>query len=135
MGHTRDFSSAGCKASILPLCAIAWLGSTAAPAAAFSVTVKVEAAQGIGALPPVWRFFGADEPNYATSAQGERLLMQLGSLRPGQVYFRAHNLLTTGPGTADFKWGSTNIYTENAGAPVYDYTLVDGIIDSYLARG
>jgi xylan 1,4-beta-xylosidase len=123
------------KACVLPLCAAAWLASLATPAAEFPVTVKVDVAQGIGALPPVWRFFGADEPNYATSAQGERLLMELGSLRPGQVYFRAHNLLTTGPGTADFKWGSTNIYTENAGAPIYDYTLVDRIIDSYLARG
>ena len=84
MGRPGAFSSAVCtefwsrckagialKACILPLCASAWLGSTATPAAAFSVTVKVDAAQDVGALPPVWRFFGADEPNYATSAQGE----------------------------------------------------------------
>jgi xylan 1,4-beta-xylosidase len=123
------------KAFIGLLWMIVSLGVPASPAAAFSVTVKVDAAKRIAALPPVWRFFGADEPNYATSTQGERLLMELGSLRPGQVYFRAHNLLTTGDGTADFKWGSTNIYTETAGTPVYDYTIVDRIIDSYLARG
>ena len=34
------------------------------------------------------------------------------------------------------KWGSTNIYTEDAqGRPVYDWTIVDRIFDTYLARG
>ena len=31
-----------------------------------------------------------------------------------QVYFRTHNLLTTGDGTPALKWGSTNAYTEDA---------------------
>lgn len=100
------------------------------------VTVSVDASKSAGALPPVWRFFGADEPNYATMKDGRKLLAELGKLRPGQVYFRAHNLLSTGDGTPAFKWGSTNIYTEDAaGNPVYDYTVVDRIIDTYLARG
>src|SRR6185312_3751850 len=103
-------------------------------AVAFPVTVKVDATKPVGALPPIWRFFGADEPNYSTLPEGERLLMELGSLRPGDVYFRAHNLLTTGDGSPDFKWGSTNLYTEKEGKPVYDYTIVDHIIDSWLAR-
>src|SRR3984893_17805164 len=103
--------------------------------AALSVTVKVDAAKPVGALPPIWRFFGADEPNYGTRPEGERLLMELGSLRPGEVYFRAHNLLTTGDGTPDFKWGSTDIYTVEEGAPVYDCTIGARIIDTYLARG
>jgi xylan 1,4-beta-xylosidase len=103
--------------------------------AAFPVTIKVDAGKLVGPLPPIWRFFGADEPNYATQAHGERLLMELGSLRPGAVYFRAHNLMTTGDGTPDFKWGSTNIYSETNGKPVYDFTIVDRIIDTYLARG
>src|ERR1700685_4076969 len=77
------------KAFIGLLWMIGWLGGPATPAAAFSVTANVDAAKLVGPLPPVWRFFGADEPNYATSAQGERLLMELGSLRPGQIYFRA----------------------------------------------
>ena len=111
--------------------------AAAAPAsqASFPVTVQVDAAQSIGALPPIWRFFGADEPNYATRLQGERLLAELGALRPGEVYFRAHNLMTTGDGTADFKWGSTNLYTEPDGAPIYDFTIVDRILDTYIARG
>ena len=105
------------------------------PAATFPVTVTVDASKRVGELAPIWRYFGADEPNYATEPEGAKLLMELGSLRPGEVYFRAHNLMTTGDGTPDFKWGSTNIYTEKDGQPVYDFNLVDRIIDTYIARG
>jgi xylan 1,4-beta-xylosidase len=100
------------------------------------VTVTVDASRSEGPLPPVWRFFGADEPNYATMKDGRKLLVELGNLRRGEVYFRAHNLLNTGDGTPAFKWGSTNAYTETPdGKPVYDWTVVDRIIDTYLARG
>jgi xylan 1,4-beta-xylosidase len=100
-----------------------------------TVRITVDAARTVAPLPPIWRFFGADEPNYATMPEGRRLLVALGELRPGQVYFRAHNLLTTGDGTPDFKWGSTNAYTERDGKPVYDWTIVDRIIDTYRAAG
>lgn len=99
------------------------------------MSIEVDAGKWLGALPPIWRFFGADEPNYATEPDGERLLMELGEMSSGNVYFRAHNLLTSGDGTPDFKWGSTNIYTETDGKPVYDFTIIDRIIDSYRARG
>ncbi|WP_336867908.1 GH39 family glycosyl hydrolase [Sphingomonas sanguinis] len=100
------------------------------------VTITVDAGRITGTLPPVWRFFGADEPNYATMKDGRKLLLELGKLRPGGVYFRAHNLLNTGDGTPAFKWGSTNVYTETKdGKPIYDWTGVDRIIDTYLARG
>ncbi len=104
-------------------------------AAAFPVTVEVNASKEIGRLPPIWRFFGADEPNYSTRPRGEKLLLELGKLRTGEVYFRAHNLMTTGDGTPDFKWGSTNLYREKDGQPIYDFTIVDHIIDTWLARG
>ena len=52
------------------------------------------------------------------------------------MYFRAHNLLTTGDGTPSFKWGSTNAIPKTPhGEPVYDWTIVDRIIDTYRARG
>jgi xylan 1,4-beta-xylosidase len=137
-GRCRRFGTAAVlgmlSASLSPL-ALSQITPTTKQGLAFPVTVRVDAGQRIGALPPIWRFFGADEPNYATRPQGERLLMELGSLRRGQVYFRAHNLLTTGDGTPDFKWGSTNIYTQNNGMPVYDFQIVDHIIDTYIARG
>ena len=89
------------------------LGSTGVAAdAARPVTITVDASRSEGPLPPVWRFFGADEPNYATMKDGRKLLVELGKLRHGEVYFRAHNLLNTGDGTPAFKWGSTNAYTE-----------------------
>jgi xylan 1,4-beta-xylosidase len=52
------------------------------------------------------------------------------------VYFRTHNLLNTGDGTPALKWGSTNVYSEDArGRPVYDWTVLDRIFDTYLSRG
>ena len=38
--------------------------------AAFPVTIRVDAGQPLGELAPIWRFFGADEPNYATMKDG-----------------------------------------------------------------
>ena len=102
----------------------------------FPVAIRVDAARSEGALPPAWRFFGADEPNYATMKDGRKLIGELGSLRPNEVYFRTHNLLNTGDGTSAFKWGSSDIYKEDAdGKPIYDWTVVDRIIDTYRANG
>lgn len=103
---------------------------------AWPVTIRVDVARPIGAMRPIWRFFGADEPNYATMKDGQKLLADIGALRRGDTFFRTHNLLCTGDGTPALKWGSTNIYTEDAqGQPVYDWKIVDGIFDTYLARG
>ena len=94
--------------------------------AAFAVNIVVDASKPIEPLRDFWRFFGADEPNYAYGPHGEKLISELGALKPGAVYFRAHNLLTTGDGSWGLKWGSTNAYTEDEnGAPVYDWTIVD----------
>jgi xylan 1,4-beta-xylosidase len=110
--------------------------SAQSSATSIPVTITVDASKVTGEIKPVWRFFGADEPNYATMKDGRKLIAELGKLRPGAVYFRAHNLLNTGDGTASFKWGSTNAYTEDKnGRAIYDWTVVDRIIDTYLARG
>ncbi|HTU66581.1 MAG TPA: hypothetical protein VMF52_11570 [Steroidobacteraceae bacterium] len=117
----------------LLMLASAALASAAEPPRAVNVTV--DATKTEGALRPVWRFFGADEPNYATMKDGRKLLASLGALRDDDVFFRAHNLLNTGDGTPSFKWGSTNAYTEAAdGKAIYDWTVVDRIIDTYRAR-
>jgi xylan 1,4-beta-xylosidase len=102
----------------------------------FPVTMRVDAGQPKGELRAIWRFFGGDEPNYATMKDGRKLLSALGELRPRAVHFRTHNLLNTGDGTPSLKWGSTNAYTEDAqGRPVYDWSIVDRIFDTYLERG
>ncbi len=120
----------------LALTLAALIGSAAAPAAPFPVTIRVDAAKTHGELKPIYRFFGADEPNYATMKDGRRLLRDIGALGEPQEYFRAHSLLVTGDGTPALKWGSTNAYTEDAqGRPIYDWTIVDRIFDTYLAAG
>ena len=107
-----------------------------APTASFAVTISVDAARPGRELKPIYGFFGADEPNYATMKDGRALLTELGQLGGPQVYFRAHSLMVTGDGTPALKWGSTNMYTEDAhGRPIYDWTTVDRIFETYLARG
>jgi len=101
----------------------------------FDVQITVDTAKPLGPLRPIWRFFGADEPNYAYMTNGQKLIRELGELDPGNVYFRTHNLLTSGDGTPALKWGSTGVYREDAnGAAIYDWTILDRIFDTYLAR-
>ena len=102
----------------------------------FPVSIHVDAATPRGELKPIWRFFGADEPNYAYMKHGRKLLAELGELAPQRVYFRAHNLLTSGDGTPALKWGSTGVYSEDSqGDPVYDWTILDRIFETYQERG
>jgi xylan 1,4-beta-xylosidase len=105
------------------------------PREEWTVAIRVRADQPGGELRPIWRFFGADEPNYAYMKDGDRLLRELGRLGAAQTYFRTHNLLTSGDGTPALKWGSTGAYREDGdGKPVYDWTVVDRILDTYLGR-
>ena len=102
----------------------------------FPVRIRVDASRELDRHREIWRFFGADEPNYAYMPHGAKLIGELGKLRPKQVFFRTHNLLTTGDGSPALKWGSTNAYTEDShGTPIYDWTIVDRIFDAYLQRG
>lgn len=98
------------------------------------VTAQVHAAQPIGPYTPIWNYFGADEPNYLYAPNGKKLLAELAALSPVPVYFRPHNLFTTGNGEGSLKWGSTNVYTEQPdGSPVYDFTITDRIFDALTA--
>jgi xylan 1,4-beta-xylosidase len=117
--------------------AILVAGIIPVPAAdSFPVTIRVNAANLQGEARQIWRFFGADEPNYAYMTHGRKLLDELGRLAPRQVYFRAHNLLTSGDGTPALKWGSTGAYEEDSqGNAVYNWTTLDRIYDAYLERG
>ncbi|MDB6069868.1 MAG: glycoside hydrolase family 39 [Verrucomicrobiales bacterium] len=123
--------------AIAALLILARTGSAqAAGNPAFPVQIKIDAARPTGPLKPIWRFFGADEPNYTYMKDGQKLLTKLGELKPKEVFFRTHSLLVTGEGTHGLKWGSTNAYTEDAqGNPIYDWTIVDRIFDTGLERG
>ena len=98
--------------------------------------ISVDLNKVIGKMDPVWAWFGYDEPNYTYMKDGKKLLSELSVLSPVPVYIRAHNLLTSGDGTPALKWGSSNAYTENAnGNPVYNWTIIDKIFDTYIERG
>jgi xylan 1,4-beta-xylosidase len=105
----------------------------------FPVTITVDAAKPIGRLNPIWRWCGYDEPNYTYAPNGRKLIAQFVGDKDsafGPASFRAHNLLTTGHGTPHLKWGSTNAYTEDEqGRPVYDWTILDKIFDTYVDAG
>lgn len=104
-------------------------------AAQDEVRIHVDAAVKEGPYPPVWAFFGYDEPNYTYMKDGRKLLSELAALSPVPVQVRVHNLLTSGDGEAALKWGSTNAYTEDAkGNPHYDWTIVDHIFDAFVER-
>jgi len=101
-----------------------------------AVKIRVYADQADGTMAPIWNLFGYDEPNYTYAPNGKRLLGELSALSPAPVYVRVHNLLTTGDGSSALKWGSTNVYTEDAdGRPVYNWTVLDRIFDTFHAAG
>ncbi len=112
------------------------LAAAAQTNAPFPVTITVDAAKPLGDLKPIWRFFGADEPNYATMPDGKKLISELGALAPNKIYFRTHNLLCSGDGTPALKWGSTGVYSEDTnGTPIYNWKILDAIFDTYLTNG
>lgn len=89
-----------------------------------------------GPLKPIWAFFGHDEPNYTYMKDGKKLLTELSQLSPVPVYMRIHNILNTTEGPISLKWGSSNVYTEDKnGNPIYDWTIIDKIFDTYKERG
>ena len=95
------------------------------------VRLTIDAAQVKGPMTPIWAWFGYDEPNYTTTANGKKLLGQIAAMSPVPVYVRAHNLMTSGDGSHALKWGSTGMYREDKdGKPVYDWTIVDRIFDT-----
>ena len=101
-----------------------------------AVNVRVDVNKPEGALAHAWTYFGYDEPNYSYSANGRKLLGELAHIDRAPVYIRTHNLFTSGNGEGSLKWGSTNVYTEDAqGNPVYDWKIVDRIFDSYRNAG
>lgn len=102
------------------------------------IIIDVDMSKTVGEMNPFWSYFGYDEPNYTTRKDGQKLLTELTQLSPTTVYVRAHNLLTSkgnGP-SPDLKWGYTDAYKEDKnGNPIYNWTVVDSIIDEYIKRG
>jgi xylan 1,4-beta-xylosidase len=120
---------------VTPRVALLLLLAAALPAQE-KVSIRVDADAVIGPWSPVYRYFGYDEPNYTYMRLGRKLVGELAALAPAPVYIRTHSLLVTGDGQPALKWGSTNAYTEDAaGQPVYDFTILDRIFDTYVQVG
>ncbi|MBW3630515.1 MAG: beta-xylosidase [Gemmatimonadetes bacterium] len=133
---SRAVAVAAALATTVPALRSPGSAQTVAPSAS-SAAITVSLGQRVGEMYPMWAYFGYDEPNYTYSWEGKKLLTEISELSPVPVYVRAHNMLNThdGPPSA-FKWGSTNAYTEDAaGNPVYNWTLVDSIVDIWVNRG
>ncbi len=101
------------------------------------VSIHVDFNKEKGAMKPIWAWWGYDEPNYTYMKDGQKLLSEMAALSPVPVNVRAHSLLVTDEGKRDaLKWGSSNAYTEDKkGNPVYDWTIIDKIFDTYIERG
>jgi xylan 1,4-beta-xylosidase len=101
-----------------------------------SVSIQVRYDQSEGKFSPIWNYFGYDEPNYTYAPNGKKLLSELAAADALPVYIRTHNLLTSGDGSASLKWGSTNVYSEDAsGHPIYSWAILDRIFDTFQATG
>ena len=104
--------------------------------AAQPVRIEVSFNHPAGTISRVWNYFGYDEPNYTYARNGRKLLGELAALDDSPVYVRVHNLFTTGDGSASLKWGSTNVYTEDAsGNPIYSWQILDRIFDTFHDAG
>jgi xylan 1,4-beta-xylosidase len=116
--------------------ALVALGASARAQTPATVNVSVDATAPGAPLERVWPFHGYDEINYATVPEGAALLAAIAAAHTAPVHVRNHFLFNTGDGTPAMKWGSTNVYTEDAaGDPIYDWTLTDGILDTITGVG
>ncbi|HKI24912.1 MAG TPA: hypothetical protein VKA07_01225 [Candidatus Sulfotelmatobacter sp.] len=127
----HNFGFRSCAVFFLLASQLGWPQPASPP-----VNIQVHFDQVEGPLSPVWNYFGYDEPNYTYANNGKQLLGELAGIGAAPVYVRVHNLFTSGDGSASLKWGSTNVYTEDAsGNPMYSWTILDRIFDTFHAAG
>lgn len=100
------------------------------------VNVSVDATTSGSPMQRVWPFYGYDEINYTTTAEGQALIDTLVAAHTAPVYIRSHYLFNSGDGSPALKWGSTNVYSEDSGGnAVFSWALTDGIFDTLDAAG
>ncbi len=112
------------------------LSAPAGAQTAAAVSISVDATAAGSPLERIWAFHGYDELNDTTTPEGEALLQAVVAAHTAPVHVRNHFILNTGDGAPVMKWGSTNVYTEDAaGNPVYSWALTDGILDAITGAG
>ncbi|MCF3649437.1 GH39 family glycosyl hydrolase [Synoicihabitans lomoniglobus] len=124
----------------LPLAPLLLLGVSVFPTLSINaepITITVHADEPVGEpLRPIWNYFGYDEAGTTLTSEGRHLLGELNELSDLPIRIRVHHLLTSGDGTLALKWSSTNAYTEDEnGHPVYDWTMIDAIMDELTQPG
>ena len=119
---------------LLSLMVVVFASQTYAQSAV--VSIQVDAARRGKPLRHVWQYYGYDECNYTITPDCKALMRTVAQINPEPVYLRQHFLLNSGDGKATPKWSSTNVYTEDQnGEPVYDWRIMDGIMDAVTASG
>lgn len=97
------------------------------------IQIKVDATKQEKRLKHTWRYIGYDECNYTQVPEGRELLKKFGQLKDAPYYVRTHHMFCTGNSHGTYKWGSTNLYSEDAlGNPIYNYETVDEILEIIL---
>jgi xylan 1,4-beta-xylosidase len=123
-------------AVVAAVCLMAGAAFAESPVVVPPAMISVDLNRKLGPYKPIYAWFGYDEANFTTGRDGKKLLEELHDLSPVPVHIRAHHLLTSGDGTPELKWSSTNVYREDAsGKPIYDFAILDGIFDAYKAAG
>ncbi|MCD0445420.1 hypothetical protein LO763_17550 [Glycomyces sp. A-F 0318] len=98
--------------------------------------VRIDAANALGDLAPIWASVGYDEFNYTYRPDGRRLLKEIGDFSPGSFHVRPHYMFCSGSGWGQPHWGNGNVYHEDAdGNPFYDFTLLDQAYDAIVGGG
>ncbi len=99
-------------------------------------SIEADVRDVLGEQPRFWRYIGYDECNYTYMPEGKQALARFGQLSDAPYRVRTHFLFCTGNCQGAYKFGSTNLYTEDrAGEPVFDFTWFDRILDAQLASG
>jgi len=101
-----------------------------------SIAIRADLNRPVGTLAHNWNYIGYDECNYSHTPGGIELLGKFGKLEDAPYYVRAHHMLCTGIMHPFYKWGSTNVYTEDVdGTPIYYFDVIDKIFDEILKAG
>ena len=90
------------RASVIVFCFVTVLGgsrnlqaddsSVSAASNSFPVSVQVDLTKTKGPVRPIWRFFGADEPNYATMKNGQQAHRRVGRTRAASTFISARTI-------------------------------------------
>ena len=94
--------------------------------------IIVDAGKRTGTLSHCWNYVGYDECNYTHSPGGMELIKKIGNLEK-PYYVRTHHLFCSGNCHGMYKWGSTNVYTEDDhGNPAYNFSVIDKMCGIWL---